>query len=135
MKPVILLMFSVLTITACQNTSISSFDGDALDVLENSTWRWAGENSCQSYVQSIEKDGDQLVFTWTEASTGKFGSKAVYDINESHGAYFMLTLLPEQGSSEVPVDWDLVVKSDHQYCWRKSDWFFMQCTKPMIKCK
>ena len=134
-KSIVLLTFVLLS--GCY-TTMTNFNGDVIEVLTDGEWSWATEeDSCTKSVQIIEFNDSKTLMTmsWKDQSGDIQGEVYKYKIHEIVDSKIRTEMIDEdrKTKSNKSVSWDLIVKSPQLYCWHRTDWPEISCTKDMYK--
>lgn len=130
------IFISIVLIYGC-NSSISFFQGDSLEAIQNNLWTWNVDGySCEIAVQEINLvDTDTLEFTWFDVKKGVIDNSHQSKIRKTEGGYIeLMPKLDEETNKPKPFYWTLVVKSNTEICWRRSDWNPLLCTNTLKSC-
>jgi hypothetical protein len=70
-------------------------------------------------------------------SHGEVESEARYRIVSQSGSALRMQMEGETRETDggSPVVWDLVMRSEDEYCWRRTDWPYRACTAPIRRCE
>lgn len=109
-----------------------------ISALEKGRWDFSGDKksvACSKYHHTFSFSDDGKVMTLNEFENQLNIEKAVYDIAVK-GAVIRSKLRTEfrKDASGKLVGWDLIMKNEKEYCWRRSDWDASECTKSVIRC-
>ena len=130
-----------VALTGCSTGSGTSGSIDPYQVLPGK-WGWEGSKDCQEAPLDIRfsNDGKRMHLSHSpEAENGQREPRreTSYTILGPTAMGLSMSMDGEDrlDTSGQPVTWDLVVLSNDQYCWHRSDWRSTGCTKPVNRCE
>ena len=106
------------------------------------TWEVPGIESCAALPRNVQFAPlrSKLYITYPHDSTNSdgesFQTKWVYRVLSATEERIRVSLMGEDrlDPSGLPVTWDIRKLSPDQYCWRRSDWPFEECTVARTRC-
>ena len=105
-------------------------------------WGWRGSDDCQvapEVVSISEREKRMYLSHFPEDENGNRQShrESKYTILGSipNGLILALDGEPRLDATGGPVTWNLVLRNEDEYCWRRSDWPVDHCTKPINRCE
>jgi hypothetical protein len=106
------------------------------------TWDWESKGAwCAKFPHTIAFSPDHAVmylrYAHLAADTAGAGPhEYVYDIQSStkNSVRGLIRGEKRMTPAGVPVVWDLVLDSDHEYVWHRTDWSFWETTGKNVRC-
>jgi len=104
-------------------------------------WGWNLENCKNSpMIYSFSRDGLKMYVQSKEklvlGDPKKTHSRITYNILDESANVIRTSIEEEDRFSAIDqkVMWDLKVLNASQFCWRRTDWHYNACTKPLQRC-
>ena len=137
MKNIIILSFVILLIGCTQD--IVKYQGDPVDVITQGRWNWDGaEGFCKDTTHNVRfnEDRSRMYVNFYHGHSNDLIETTEYIVKNRNGAILSTKMVGEdyKDSSGNLVSWDLIVNSETEYCWRRSDWIETRCSAARLKC-
>lgn len=131
MRPFLAIVFLVLHVGAANADDLTAL----VDTLSEGVWGWPeGENTCPLNPQRLEfsTDNETVTFRWDHTH-----DPAVYRILYHDSSSITMLLVGEDRLTDSgdSVVWQLLVKGEDRFCWRRTDWPSYACTPDLQKCE
>ena len=136
----IALIFAV-AMAGCSSSSTPSVDIDPHQALPGKCG-WEGSNDCEEAPLEIgfSRNGKRMHVSHSPQTEG--GSReprrtANYTVlaPTENGLAMLMDGEDRLDPSGRPVTWDLILLSNDEYCWHRSDWRATGCTKSINRCE
>ncbi len=142
MRNIIILLVFCLIVSGCVSTPPRG--KTELSNLRKSIvgpWAWNSENCEKSpQIYSFSEDGSKMYVDSGEGlnlgNRNKKLYRVIYNILDEQVNVLRTSIEGEDRFLDIStkVKWDLVLKSNNQFCWHRTDWAPQACTKPVHKC-
>lgn len=136
----IALIFAV-AMAGCSSSSTPPIDIDPYQALPGK-WGWEGSNDCEEAPQEIRfsESGKRMhvsLSPQTEDGPREPRRTADYTVlaPTANGLTMSMDGEDRLDPSGRPVTWDLILLSNDEYCWHRSDWRATGCTKSINRCE
>lgn len=130
-----------VALAGCSTGLAPSADIDPFQALPGK-WGWEGSNDCREAPVEIRfHESGKRMHLSNAPETGNGGRElrrvAKYTVLGpiANGLGMSMDGEDRLDPSGRPVTWDLVMLSNDQFCWHRSDWPDTGCTKPVNRCE
>jgi hypothetical protein len=141
LRPAQKALILAVVLTGCSSGSGPNGRIDPYQVLPGK-WGWEGSNDCHEAPLDMHfsKGGKRMHLSHspeTEDGQREPRREANYTILGVTPMGLSMSMDGEDrlDASGQPATWDLVMLSNDQYCWHRSDWRPTGCTKPVNRCE